>query len=36
MCQVGDQQSEQEDRGQKGDPAQEAMNALYLHVLHPF
>ncbi len=36
MCQVGDQQSEQEDRGHKGDPVQEGMNALHLHVLHPF
>jgi len=34
MCEVGDQQREQEDRSQKSDPAQKGMNALHLHVQH--
>jgi len=31
MCQVGDQQREQENRGRKTNPVQEGMNAVHLH-----
>ena len=31
MCQVGDQQREQENRGHKTNPVQEGMNAVHLH-----